>query len=280
MNCEQANKISIIEFLRKKNINPVKRTGRYTFFYSPFRSEKEPSFTVNNKNRWRDFGSGKHGTLVDLVMELQSCNESEALKFIANSSCSFSFKEQEFIEDSNIKIRNVRPYVKHKALLDYLEYRAIKPLDLVKHELKEVWYTKDDNLYFGIAFESDLGGFELRNRIYKNCIGRKAITTKLNGKPTILIWEGFLDYISYVLLSGDAKSEDHLILNSTSMYEDAIPILKKYEKVIAYLDNDNPGKDCFENIKKEVPWIVDRSHTFSPYKDLNEYLMQNGRLVR
>lgn len=280
MNCQQANKISIIEFLKKLNINPVKRTGRYTFYYSPFRTETKPSFVVTIKNRWRDFGSGKGGTLVDFVMELQNCNESEALKFIANSGCSFSFKEQEFIIDSNIKIRNVRPFVKHKALLDYLEYRAIKPLNLVKHELKEVWYTKDSKLYFGIAFENDLGGYEMRNKIYKNCIGIKAITTKLNGNNSILLFEGFLDYISYELLFDNAKSNDFLILNSTSMHKTAIPILKKYEKVVAYLDNDPPGKRCFENIKKEVSWLVDQSHIFSPYKDLNEYLMRKGRHVR
>ncbi len=279
MNCEQANKISLNDFLQKHNFKPVRKSRQTTSYYSPFRDEKEASFIVNSRNQWHDFGSGEHGDIIDFVMKWQNCDKSQALKFIDGLPISFSFHKQEFIENSNIKIRNVRPFVKHKALLDYLEYRAIKPLEAVKHELKEVWYTKDDKLYFGIAFENDLGGYELRNKFYKNCIGRKAITTRLNGSSTLLVWEGWLDYISYLILNWSNQLEDHLILNSTSMFEAAIPILKKYENVIAYLDNDQAGKECFNKIKTEISELIDRSHTYFPYKDLNGYLMKKG-LVR
>jgi len=277
MNCKQANQISLNDFLQKHNFKPKRKSGDTTFYFSPFRLEKEASFIVNSKNKWHDFGSGEHGDIIDFVMKWHNCDRSKALKFIDGSPISFSFHKQEFIENSSIKIRNVRPFVKHKALLDYLEYRAIKPLEAVKHELKEVWYTKDDKLYFGIAFENDLGGYELRNKFYKNCIGKKAITTRLNRSSTILVWEGWLDYISYLILNWSNQPEDHLILNSTSMHESAISILKKYKKVLVYLDNDQPGKDCFYKIIKEVPWIIDQSHTFYPFKDLNEFLINQKK---
>lgn len=278
MNSEQANKIPLDFILPKFGIYHVKKTSQFTKYFSPFREEKEPSFITNNKNKWHDFGSGDHGTLIDLIVLWKKCSVKEALVIINNTLGnstvdSFSFHKQEFIEDSIIKIRNVRPYVKHKALLDYLEYRAINPLEIVKHDLKEVWYTKDTKLYFGIAFENDKGGYELRNRIYKNCIGKKAITTKLKGSNTINLFEGFMDYASFIILSTNNNIEDFLILNSTSMYEAAIPILKKYKKVVAYLDNDKSGKNCFRKIKKAVPMMIDNSHTFLPYKDLNEYLV-------
>ncbi|MFP4022994.1 MAG: toprim domain-containing protein [Thiohalospira sp.] len=277
MNCKQANEISIIEFLKKLNIYPVRQSGRYTFYFSPFRQETKPSFVVTNKNRWRDFGSGKGGTLVDFVMELQNCNESQALRFIVNTGCSFSFKEQNFIEESNIKIRNIRPFVKHKALLDYLKDRAIKPLESVKGELKEIWYTKDSKLFFGIAFENDQGGFEMRNKFYKNCIGRKAITTRLKGSQTIVLFEGFMDYLSYFILGWNSDSEDYLIMNSTSMLSETIPVVMKYKKVIAFLDNDDSGQKCFNKIKKEVPWIINQSKKIIPFKDLNEFLMNQKK---
>jgi len=277
MNCEQANKLSLNDFLQKHNFKPVRKSGQTTFYYSPFRNEKEASFIVNGKNEWHDFGSGDHGDIIDFVMKWQNCDKSQALKFIDGSPISFSFHRQKLIEDSDIKIRTVRNQVQHKALLSYLDYRALKPLELVKHEIKEVWYTKKSKLYFGIAFENDKGGYELRNKIFKNCIGGKAITTKLNDNRTIILFEGMLDYLSFIILRWNNKLEDYLILNSTSMYKAAIPILKKYEKVIAYLDNDTPGKKCFENIKKEVPWINDMSQTFRPYKDLNEFLMNQKK---
>lgn len=279
MNCEQATKISLNDFLHKHNFKSKRKSGQTTFYYSPFRKEKEASFIVNSQNKWHDFGSGEHGDIIDFVMKWQNCDKSQALKFIDGSPISFSFHRQELIEGSDIKIRTVRNQVQHKALLSYLDYRALKPLELVKHEMKEVWYTKESKLYFGIAFENDLGGYEMRNRIYKNCIGKKSITTKLNGSKAIILVEGFIDYLSFALLCKNFKAYDYLILNSTSMLKSAIPILKKYEKVIAYLDNDDSGKDCFYEIKKEVPWIVDQSQGYYPLKDLNELLMFKNRLV-
>ena len=61
-----------------------------------------------------------------------------------------------------------------------------------------------------------------------------------------------MDYISYTILFGENKLEDYLILNSTSMYESAIPVLNKYQNVIAFLDNDHPGRECFKKIKKAI----------------------------
>ncbi len=272
MNCEQANKISIDDFLDKYNFKSIRRSGQKTFRYSPFRDEKEPSFITNKFNQWHDFGSGEHGTLVDFVMKWQNCSVKEALVFIDKSPSSFSFHKQNFIEESNIKIRNIRPYVKHKALLEYLEYRAIKPFDKIKGELKEVWYTNNSKLFFGIAFPNDIGGYEIRNRFYKNCIGKKGITSKLAGNNAISLFEGGLDYISFLLLNWNTENEDYLILNSTSMVKQAIPILKKYKKINTYLDNDKSGKDCFEQIKSEVSGIIDCSYRYAPYNDLNDYL--------
>lgn len=280
MNCEQANKISIDDFLDKYNFKSIRRSGQKTFRYSPFRDEKEPSFITNKFNQWHDFGSGEHGTLVDFVMKWQNCSVKEALMFIDNSPSSFSFHKQEFIEDSNIKIRNIRPYIKHKALLDYLDLRAIKPFKKIKNEIKEIWYTNNSKLYFGIAFKNDLGGYEMRSPVYKNCLGKKGITTILKKSQEIVLFEGFTDYLSYIILGWNTDSEDYLILNSTSMVKQAIPIIKKYKKIITYLDNDQSGKDCFEQIESEVPGLIDRSNSFLPYKDLNEFLMHREGLAR
>ncbi|MDX9694528.1 MAG: toprim domain-containing protein [Bacteroidales bacterium] len=281
MNCEQANKISIIEFLEKQGHKSLRETGKYTFFYSPFRSETKPSFVVTNKNRWRDYASKEGGTLVDLVMELNKCNQSDALKYIANTNCSFSFKEQNCIEGSVMSIKTFRPIVKHKALLDYIDYRQLKPFEKVKNEINEIWYTANSKIYFGLAFKNDKGGYEINSATrYKRCLGPKWITTKLKGANNILIFEAFIDYLSFKVLGWNTDNEDYLILNSVSNIDIALPVLKKYEEVTAYLDNDPPGKNCLEKIRNEIPRVIDRSSTYSLFKDLNEYLMNKYRLVR
>lgn len=281
MNCEQANKISLNDFLKKHNFKPVRKSGQTTYYLSPYRSEKEASFIVNSKNQWHDFGSGEHGTLIDFVKKWQNCSTKEALKFIDSSPNSFSFQEQEVIDESNTKIRNIRPYVKHKALLDYLESRAIKPFIKVKNEINEIWYTTNSRIYFGIAFKNDNGGYEVNCPIpYKRCIGKKGISTKIKGHHTITLFESFFDYLSYLVLGWNTESEDYLILNSTSIVKKAIPVLKNYKKINTYLDNDQTGEECFDYIKSEIPKVNDCSNSYIPYKDLNEYLMHKKGLAR
>lgn len=281
MNCEQANRISIIEFLKKQGHKPARQTGKYTFFYSLFKSETKPSLVVTNKNRWRDYASGKRGTLVDLVMELNNCKQSEALKFIANTNCFFSFKEQNCNEESTMSIKTFRPIVRHKALLDYLEFRQLKPFDKVKNEVNEIWYTANSKIYFGLAFKNDKGGYEINSATrYKRCLGPKWITTKLKGATSILIFEAFIDYLSFKVLGWNTDKEDYLILNSVSNIDIALPVLKKYEEVVAYLDNDPPGKNCLEKIRNEIPGVIDRSILYSQFEDLNDYLINKNRLLR
>jgi DNA primase (bacterial type) len=66
MNCEEAKKIDIVEYISSLGFFPKKIRGNDYWFLSPFRNEKEASFKVNKKfNVWFDHGLGKGGNLVD-----------------------------------------------------------------------------------------------------------------------------------------------------------------------------------------------------------------------
>lgn len=73
MKPSELNKISIANYLANSNIHPVKRKGYEAFYLSPFRAESNPSFKVDTQlNVWYDFGLGKGGQLIDLVMLLDN----------------------------------------------------------------------------------------------------------------------------------------------------------------------------------------------------------------
>jgi len=56
MNCEQAKKIEIVDFLARISISPQKTTGTNYWYLSPNRDEKTPSFKVNKtQNIWVDY---------------------------------------------------------------------------------------------------------------------------------------------------------------------------------------------------------------------------------
>jgi DNA primase len=65
----------------------LKRTGRNWKGLSPFSSEKTPSLVVSpDKQIWKDFSSGKGGSVIDFVMESEGLEFREALELLARKA--------------------------------------------------------------------------------------------------------------------------------------------------------------------------------------------------
>lgn len=83
MNCEEANKVDLVDYLFSLGFTPKKIRGNDHWYLSPLRDEKEASFKVNrSKNVWYDHGSGKGGSVIDFVMQYFNCDVPEALQKI------------------------------------------------------------------------------------------------------------------------------------------------------------------------------------------------------
>ena len=71
---------SIVDYLERKGIRPVRRTPTYAVYRSPLREEVHPSFKVDTeKNLWIDYAEGRGGSIIDLCMRLEGCTLSEAI---------------------------------------------------------------------------------------------------------------------------------------------------------------------------------------------------------
>ena len=58
---------SIVEYLERKGIKPVRKTPTYAMYRSPLREETRPSFKVDReKNLWIDYAEGRGGSIIDL----------------------------------------------------------------------------------------------------------------------------------------------------------------------------------------------------------------------
>ena len=63
MTTEQANNISIKQYLFTLNVFPVKEKEHYGMYRPPFRPDTEPSFKVDyRQNLWYDYGAGEGRT--------------------------------------------------------------------------------------------------------------------------------------------------------------------------------------------------------------------------
>ena len=281
MNCKQANtQISIRNVLESFSLFPSKDNSKTAFYFAFDREEKTPSLFVNFvKNIAFDFRTGKKYDVISLVQGIKQCSVSQALEYL--SQFNFSFKEQMYNitrDGSKYEILSISE-VKHYALIQYLKERRIENNI---HLLKEIHYKISNKKYFGIGFKNDANGYEVRNKYSKICIGRKDITTIKNNSNCLRIFEGFMDYLSFKQMEKSLKKEssDYVILNSVTMIFKLEKIIKSYEKIELYFDNDEAGNKATNEVKQLNPYVEDNRILYQNYKDLNDFIISKFSLLQ
>jgi hypothetical protein len=128
-----------------------------------------------------------------------------------------------------------------------------------------------------VGFRNDAGGYELRNKYFKGCTS-KDVTSVKAGSNTCQLFEGFMDYLSFLTIKNWQQSKaDVIVLNSLSNLVKVKNTLTAYESVATFLDNDEAGKRAVQELKN-VCNISDQSEFYAKHKDLNEYL-SNKKLL-
>ena len=142
--------------------------------------------------------------------------------------------------------------------------------------VKEIHYQMNGTNYFGIGFFNNSGGVEIRNKYLKICLGKKDVTFIKNlkkDKKEICIFEGYFDFLTYFNLPNvQGSNSDFLILNSTAMFFKVEKVLKEYEKIVLFLDNDLNGKSLTQKIVSKYKNVEDCSVLYRVFKDLNEWV--------
>lgn len=267
--------ISIKQLLAERGILPKQERPGYGMYLSPYRDERTPSFKVDyNMNVWFDHGTDEGGSIIDLVMKLENCNFRDAIEKLENSSFSFHRNESAHFAQSTMQIDSVVS-LQNAKLIDYLQSKRAINIDIAKEYCREVHYSINGKPFFAVGFQSDSGGWELRNEYFKGSSSPKGITTIDNGSDTVMIFEGFMDFLSYLSLKGNSSpSIDTTVLNSVTNLAKAISFLQQHKTVHAFLDNDEAGKRAVEQLRQSLPnsEVVDQSAFYRNHKDLNEYL--------
>lgn len=286
LTCEKAKLICLIKTLQNLGNSPIKETNNDAWFLSPFRIETKASFKVSKSlNRWYDHGLGKGGNVIDLIVLLKNYSVKETLEFLNGNSSPFSFHQQPKNLTRNNEVKNYRiikvKSLENQALLNYLKSRCIK-IEVAKKYCQEIYYEMNGKNYFAICFKNDFDGFEIRNKYFKGCLGKKESTIIKRKKEcnNAYIFEGFFDFLSFLSLDfKDEKEGDFIILNSVSLVDRLDEVLNNYSCVFAFLDNDNSGKLGLEKLRSKSEKVIDRSLEYKDFEDLNAYLMNKKRSV-
>jgi DNA primase len=292
MTVQQAKSIPFVDFLANLGFSPtqIKKNGADYWYKSPLRpDENTASFHVHKtKNTWFDFGIGKGGSIIDFVVLLKNCEVATALDFIENNFISLKTQKQiaktasetpPSVNSDFFSLDEIRSEFA-ASLLKYLQERCIN-IQLISQVAVQVHFSnREKKQFFAIGMKNTEGGYEVRNRRFKGCIGKKSLTF-LKGKTndTIVIFEGMFDFFAALTHFGQTfLDNDVLILNSASLQEQAIQFLKDrphYKKLSLFLDNDAAGQTVFERLQTEFPnQILEPSFAlYLRFKDFNDYLI-------
>ena len=274
MNCDEVKqKIGIRTVLESFHLFPVKENRKTAFYFALDREEKVPSLSVDFvKNKAFDFGTGKSYDVISIVQLMKKCCVSEALKYL--SAFDFSMQNESLNKEmrfqTKYKILEIKE-IQHPALIQYLKSRKVIEQ---KHLIKEIHYELEGKKYFGIGFQNNSGGFEIRNPYSKICLGNKNITlikSENNPNREIAVFEGFFDYLTFRNLETERSTCDYLILNSTAMLFKVEEKLKRYDKISLFLDNDPNGNTVKVRIQNQYQNVEDCSLVYYESKDLNEW---------
>ena len=286
---------SIVEYLERKGIRPVRKTSTYVMYRSPLREETHPSFKVDTeKNLWVDYAEGRGGSIIDLCIRLEGCTLSEAICRLGQNAlehtayCSCSSKRETSISPNQRKditasgtrrltsISDTLP----PHLQEYLKKERCIDLEKATPFLKCISYEVRERRYEAIGFANSSGGYELRdNHLFKGTIAPKDITPIFEDKAQpVCLFEGFMDFLSFLSMKEEVTNQC-LVMNSVSNVVRSIHYLNKRNitSVRAFLDNDDAGRKAVQEFVNTGFKVEDMAVYYRDFKDLNEFHVSRVR---
>ena len=131
----------------------LKKRGKEFVGLSPFKTEKTPSFTVNDeKGFYHCFSTAEHGNIFDFIIKTQNLKFGEAVKYLANLAgmqpYTFSKKDEEREKQWNDYSEIFKLYIEfyHKSLLQNQDY------NFAREYLKKRNLSKKEVLDFKIGY--------------------------------------------------------------------------------------------------------------------------------
>ena len=278
---------SIMEYLERKGIRPVRRTPAYAMYRSPLREETRPSFKVDTeKNLWIDYAEGRGGSIIDLYMRLEDCTLSEAI-------CRLGQKASEYTAHSYSKTEpriGLNQTTTRQAsgtrrligisdtlsphLQEYLTKERRIDLEKATPFLKCISYEVRGRRYEAIGFANSSGGYELRdNHLFKGTVAPKDITPIFEDKEQpVCLFEGFMDFLSFLSMKGEVTNQC-LVMNSVSNVARSIHYLneRNITSVRTFLDNDYAGQRAVQEFVNAGFKVEDMAVYYRDFKDLNDF---------
>ncbi len=171
----------------------------------------------------------------------------------------------EILSTGTLSSESLVRYISSRCVFDYI----------AKRYCRQVNYRIGDRRNFALGLQNDSGGYELRNSFTKLASTSKDITTIDIGASTVSVFEGMFDFLSYktIMTQTVEVPENHVVLNSISLFERSRSFLERHSQINLYLDRDTAGLKCSSAAKAISEKYNDASGIYDGFKDLNDWLV-------
>lgn len=277
--------VSIIELLARLGFHPARWTGNEQVYHSMLRdSDTVPSFTVNiNLNVWYDHGLGIGGNIIDFGLRywpglsfpevLEKISEIAAMAVpIARENLDGTARRRRAVKIPHYKIEEIKELGNNPIITAYLQKRGI--YQQAKTHLKEIYYFVEDGKkqrkhFFAAGWKNEIGSWEVRNQHFKGCLGHKALTFIPGNPERLAVFEGFINYLSW-LTEHPCATESILVLNTITLVFAATKKAGEFRQVSIYFDRDTIGHSATGDFIKYLPQAIDQSSAYEGYNDYND----------
>jgi len=167
-------------------------------------------------------------------------------------------------------VKQIMPLGVHADISEYLQGCGV--FELAKSFLSDVYYYAVDEkgirkYFLAAGWQNENKGWEVRTAVFKTCIGFRAITYIPRNSKKAIIFESFIDFLSWKL-EYSADDASIIVLNSPKMLEQAINKAKLFPSIDIYFERNKSGKQTTIDLIKALPYATDKSGV---YKDFNCY---------
>jgi hypothetical protein len=281
------DQVSLVALLTNLGYKPSRKSGKEMMYLSMLRdSDTDPSFAVNDKlGVWYDHGAGKGGNIIDFGLAYwPALSFREVLKKIVEVSdtpvsvplgaAEKCRKRRHAVKVPYYLVEKIMDLGNSDAITAYLESRDVWAA--AQGRLKEVYYYVEDEMkfrkyFFAAGWQNESGGWEVRNKYFKGCLGIKGLTLIPGDDTRLAVFEGYLNYLSWLTTNTHA-TETALILNSLSLLQAGIKTGQHYPQNDLYFDHDEKGRAATLIYIEAVPGSYDKSAIYEGYNDFNDWL--------
>ncbi|RYG43493.1 MAG: hypothetical protein EOO01_21205 [Chitinophagaceae bacterium] len=296
---EIKEKVSLLSLLKNLGFSPQRQSGREYFFLNMLREEYTASLCVNdNLGVWYDHGGAgvsgiRSGSIIDFglaywypstfpevmrkILEYSKVEPEKSAPLKRNVQA-----RQRPAKLPKYKIEVINQIITNNGLIAYLKSREIIPA--AKDYLYELQYAAPDNknkliTSFASGWPNENGGWELRNKYFKGCLGNKGMSFLQGAVDKLCVFGEYFDFLSWRTENPDDPSSV-LVLNSLCFLQVAMVRAKHYSAVQVYFGHDKAGVTATRNFITGVAGSQDFSFRYAGFKSYNEQLVAGKKAIR